>query len=96
MLRVFANTVIIAMSIWALATAATAMLGATVYFPWVVPDTGGIPPHRLATIRVAVPLGCHKTTHIRNTGRKTGSLRGSRLLLRNIDRGISSLWLSRQ
>ena len=58
MLRVFANTVIIAMSIWALATAATAMLGATVYFPWVLAPSGDIPPHRLAAIRVGVLLTC--------------------------------------
>ena len=67
-MRVFANIVIIIMSIWAVAAAVTAMLGATVYFPWVVPDTGKIPPHRLATTRVAVLLGCHKTTHLRNAG----------------------------
>ena len=56
MLRVFANVVITVMSIWALAAAATAILGATVYFPWVALDAGEIPPHRLAAIRVAVLL----------------------------------------
>ena len=68
MLRVFADVVITVMSIWALAAAATAMLGATVYFPWVVPDTGEIPPHRLAAIRAEVLLGCQRTNHLGNVG----------------------------
>ena len=55
-LRLFANIVIIVMSIWAIAAAATAMLGATVYFPWVLAPSGEIPPHRLAAIRVGVLL----------------------------------------
>ena len=58
MLRVFANTVIIVTSIWALAAAATAMLGITFYFPWVLEHSGEIPPHRLAAIRVGVILTC--------------------------------------
>ena len=57
-MRVFANIVIIIMSIWALAAAVTAMLGATVYFPWVLAPSGDIPPHRLAAIRVGVLLTC--------------------------------------
>ena len=32
------------------------MLGATVYFPWVLVPSGEIPPHRLAAIRVGVLL----------------------------------------
>ena len=58
MLRVFANTVIIVTSIWALAAAATAMLGITVYFPWVLENPGEISPHRLAAVRVGVLLTC--------------------------------------
>ena len=58
MLRVFANIVIIVTSIWALVGAATAMLGITVYFPWVLEHSGEIPPHRLAAIRVGVLLIC--------------------------------------
>ena len=57
-MRVFANIVIIVMSIWALAAAATAMLGITFYFPWVLEHSGEIPPHRLAAIRVGVLLTC--------------------------------------
>ena len=56
MLRVFANIVIIVTSIWALVAAATAMLGITVYFPWVLEHSGEIPPHRLAAIKVGVLL----------------------------------------
>ena len=58
MLRVFANIIIIAMSIWALAAALTAMLGTTVYFPWVLEPSAEIPLHRLAAIRVGVLLTC--------------------------------------
>ena len=58
MLRIFANIVIIVMSIWALAAAVTAMLGATVYFPWVLVPSGEIPPHRLDAMRVGVLLTC--------------------------------------
>ena len=58
MLRVFANIIIIAMSIWALAAAYTAMLGTTVYFPWVLGPSAEIPLHRLAAIRVGVLLTC--------------------------------------
>ena len=58
MLRVFANIIIIAMSIWALAAALTAMLGLTVYFPWVMGPSAEIPLHRLAAIRVGVLLTC--------------------------------------
>ena len=58
MLRVFANIIIIAMSIWALAAGLTAMLGTTVYFPWVLEPSAEIPLHRLAAIRVGVLLTC--------------------------------------
>ena len=58
MLRVFANIIIIAMSIWALAAALTAMLGTTIYFPWVLGPSTEIPFHRLAAIRVGVLLTC--------------------------------------
>ena len=58
MLRVFANIIIIAMSIWALAAALTAMLGTTVYFPWVLGPSAEIPLHRLAAIRIGVLLTC--------------------------------------
>ena len=58
MLRVFANIIIIVMSIWALAAALTAMLGLTVYFPWVMGPSVEIPLHRLAAIRVGVLLTC--------------------------------------
>ena len=58
MLRVFANIVIIVMSIWALVAAATAMLGITFYLPWALEHSGEIPPHRLAAIRVGVLLTC--------------------------------------
>jgi hypothetical protein len=58
MLRVFANIIIIVMSIWALAAALTAMLGLTVYFPWVMGPSAEIPLHRLAAIRVGVLLTC--------------------------------------
>ena len=58
MLRIFANTVIIVISIWALAAAASAMLSATVYFPWILAPSGEIPPQRLDAIRVGVLLTC--------------------------------------
>ena len=58
MLRIFANIVIIVISIWALAAAASAMLSATVYFPWILAPSGEIPPHRLDAIRVGVLLTC--------------------------------------
>ena len=58
MLRVFANIIIIVMSIWALAAALTAMLGITLYFPWVLEPSAEIPLHRLAAIRVGVLLTC--------------------------------------
>ena len=58
MLRVFANIIIIVMSIWALAAALTAMLGLTVYFLWVMGPSAEIPLHRLAAIRVGVLLTC--------------------------------------
>ena len=58
MLRIFANTVIIVISIWALAAAASAMFSATVYFPWILAPSGEIPPHRLDAIRVGVLLTC--------------------------------------
>ena len=58
MLRIFATTVIIVISIWALAAAASAMLSATVYFPWILAPSGEIPPHRLDAIRVGVLLTC--------------------------------------
>jgi len=58
MLRVFANIIIIAMSIWALAAGLTAMLGITFYFPWVLENSAEIPPHRLSAIRVGVLLTC--------------------------------------
>ena len=58
MLRVFANIIIIVMSIWALAAALTAMLGITLYFPWVLEPSSEIPLHRLAAIRVGVLLTC--------------------------------------
>ena len=58
MLRIFANTVIIIISIWALAAAVSAMLSATVYFPWILAPSGEIPPHRLDAIRVGVLLTC--------------------------------------
>ena len=66
MLRVFANIVIIVMSIWALAAALTAMLGITFYFPWVLDPSAEIPPHRLAAIRVGVLLtfACFGFLHI--------------------------------
>ena len=56
MLRVFANIVIAVIALWALALALAAMLNVTVYFPWVVPHTGEIPPHRLTAVRVGVLL----------------------------------------
>ena len=58
MLRVFANIIIIVMSIWALAAALTAMLGITLCFPWVLEPSSEIPLHRLAAIRVGVLLTC--------------------------------------
>ena len=58
MLRIFANTIIIVTSIWALVAAASAMFGATVYFPWILAPSGEIPPHRLDAIRVGVLLTC--------------------------------------
>jgi len=58
MLRVFANIIIFAMSIWALAAALTAMHGITLYFPWVLEPSAEIPLHRLAAIRVGVLLTC--------------------------------------
>ena len=58
MLRIFANTVIIVISIWAIAAATSAMLSATVYFPWILAPSGEIPPHRLDAIRVGVLLTC--------------------------------------
>ena len=48
MLRVFANIIIAVIALWTLAAAMAAMLDITVYFPWVVPNTGEIPQHRLA------------------------------------------------
>ena len=56
MLRMLANTLIGVIALWALAAALAAMLDITVYFPWVVPHSGEIPPHRLAAIRVGVLL----------------------------------------
>ena len=56
MLRGFANLLIAAITLWALAAALAAMLDLTVYFPWVVMHSGEIPPHRLAAIRVGVLL----------------------------------------
>jgi len=56
MLRLFANALIAIIAIWALAAALAAMLDFTVYFPWVVPHSGEIPPHRLAAVRVGVLL----------------------------------------
>ena len=56
MLRVFANIIIAVIALWTLAAAMAAMLDITVYFPWVVPNTGEIPQHRLAAIRVGVLL----------------------------------------
>jgi len=41
-----------------LAAASTAMLGLTVYFPWVMGPSAEIPLHRLAAIRVGVLLTC--------------------------------------
>ena len=58
MLRVFANIIITVMAIWALAAALTAMLGITLYFPWVLEPSAEIPLHRLAAIRVGVLLTC--------------------------------------
>ena len=58
MLRVFANIIIVVMSIWALAAALTAMLGITIYFPWVLEPSAEIPLHRLAAIRVGVLMTC--------------------------------------
>ena len=58
MLRVFANIIIVVMSIWALAAALIAMLGITLYFPWVLEPSAEIPLHRLAAIRVGVLLTC--------------------------------------
>ena len=58
MLRIFANIVIIVISIWTLAAAASAMRSATVYFPWILAPSGEIPPHRLDAIRVGVLLTC--------------------------------------
>jgi len=58
MLRVFANIIIVVMSIWALAAALTAMLGITLYFPWMIEPSAEIPLHRLAAIRVGVLLTC--------------------------------------
>lgn len=56
MLRVFANLLVAAIAIWALAAAMAAMLTVTIYFPWVVLNDGEIPQHRLAAIRVGVLL----------------------------------------
>ena len=56
MLRVFANIFIGVIALWALAAALAAMLDVTVYFPWVVLQSGEIPAHRLAAIRVGVLL----------------------------------------
>jgi hypothetical protein len=58
MLRVFANIIIIVMSIWALTAALTAMLGLTGYFPWVIGPSAEIPLHRLTAIRAGVLLTC--------------------------------------
>ena len=58
MLRGFANLLIAAITLWALAAALAAMLDLTVYFPWVVMHSGEIPPHRLAAIRVVALLTC--------------------------------------
>ena len=56
MLRVFANILIAIIALWALALAIATLLNVTVYFPWVVPHNGEIPPHRLAAVRVGVLL----------------------------------------
>ncbi len=56
MLRALANILIAVVSFWALLAAVAAMLDITVYFPWVVLDSGEIPQHRLAAIRVGVLL----------------------------------------
>ena len=56
MLRVFANVLVAAIALWALAAAIAAMLDITVYFPWVLTHSEGIPPHRLAATRVGVLL----------------------------------------
>ena len=58
MLRVFANIIIVVMSICALAASLIAMLGITLYFPWVLEPSAEIPLHRLAAIRVGVLLTC--------------------------------------
>jgi len=56
MLRVFANILIAATALWALAAAIAAMLDVTVYFPWVLAHSEEIPAHRLAAVRVGVLL----------------------------------------
>ena len=56
MFRVFANIIIVFVSVWALSSAAAAMIGITVYFPWVLESSGEIPTHRLAANRVGILL----------------------------------------
>lgn len=56
MFRVFANIIIVVVSVWALSSAAAAMIGITVYFPWVLESSGEIPTHRLAANRVGILL----------------------------------------
>ena len=61
MLRVLANILIAVIALWALAAALAAMLDVTVYFPWVVLQSGEIPAHRLAAIRVGAVSYTHLT-----------------------------------
>ena len=55
-MRLISNFVVLALVIWTISIAITATIGLTVYFPFVISETGDIPKHREESTRAGIML----------------------------------------
>ena len=55
-MRLISNLVVLLLVIWTVSMAITATIGLTVYFPFVISETGDIPKHREESTRAGIML----------------------------------------
>ncbi len=55
-MRLISNLVVLLLVIWTISMAVTATIGLTVYFPFVISETGDIPKHREESTRAGIML----------------------------------------
>ena len=55
-MRLISNIVVLLLVVWTISMAVTATIGLTVYFPFVISETGEIPKHREESTRAGIML----------------------------------------